>query len=388
MQITINSPKTDWKQWIKTIGVLSKGRLSYKIKFRGEVISFKVEQNKDEIRVLINKDVCKEKPEFVKLLKSVFRKSACCVMCKECQADCHYGNLYFKNNDVVISDNCTHCAQCHKVEKGCLVYKSLEDVKGGVTMIKNNSSLNSYSHFAPKMDWIKQFFTYKDEFDSQNNLGSQMFSFFKRFLRDAGLLKDNEFSALAKKCEEVGLESETAWGIIFVNLCDTPQTNWLVRVTDFENEYSKEYLASLMLESGAKEGWTNDIFSAISRITELPIGKLGYGSIIKEKNRKTGFVRTPWQTPIPEVILYSLFKFSEACDGYYQFSLSELMDDTIERGGISPTRIFGLSRETMIALLNGLATHYPEFIRASFTLDLETITLSSDKTSEDVLNLF
>jgi phosphoadenosine phosphosulfate reductase len=64
------------------------------------------------------------------------------------------------------------------------------------------------------------------------------------------------------------------------------------------------------------------------------------------------------------------------------------MDDSIERDGISPTRIFGLDRDSMIGILNSLSTHYPDFIRASFTLDLETITLSEDKTAEDVLNLF
>ncbi|MBR4458459.1 MAG: hypothetical protein IKS31_05835 [Clostridia bacterium] len=97
--------------------------------------------------------------------------------------------------------------------------------------------------------------------------------------------------------------------------------------------------------------------------------------------------RTSWSSPIPEVILYSLYKFAEACGDYYQFSLSTLMDDSIERSGVSPTRIFGLDRDTMVRLLNGLSSNYPGFINASFTLDLETITLNPEKTSADVLNL-
>jgi phosphoadenosine phosphosulfate reductase len=64
------------------------------------------------------------------------------------------------------------------------------------------------------------------------------------------------------------------------------------------------------------------------------------------------------------------------------------MDDSIDRNGISPTRIFGLDRDTMIRLLNGLSGNYPGYISASFTLDLETITLNKDKTSADVLSLF
>jgi phosphoadenosine phosphosulfate reductase len=64
------------------------------------------------------------------------------------------------------------------------------------------------------------------------------------------------------------------------------------------------------------------------------------------------------------------------------------MDDSVERNGVSPTRMFGLDRDEMVRILNGLSINYPEFISASFTLDLDNITLRDDKTSEDVLELF
>ena len=101
--------------------------------------------------------------------------------------------------------------------------------------------------------------------------------------------------------------------------------------------------------------------------------------------------RCPWTDPDAKVILYSLYKFAEACGEYYQFTLETLLDEDIERDGVSPTQIFGLDRETMVRILNGLSINYPEFISASFTLDLDTITLrpnGSDLTSEDVLMLF
>ena len=100
------------------------------------------------------------------------------------------------------------------------------------------------------------------------------------------------------------------------------------------------------------------------------------------------FERCSWENPDPLVILYALYRFAEACGDYYQFRLSTLLDDDIERDGVSPTRIFGLSRETMIPILNGLTANYPDFISASFTLDLENITLRSDKKAQDVLELF
>ena len=60
----------------------------------------------------------------------------------------------------------------------------------------------------------------------------------------------------------------------------------------------------------------------------------------------------------------------------------------MERAGVSPVRIFGLyDEEEMRSILLGLSSAYPEFINATFTNDLQTITLR-DKTSNDVLNLF
>jgi phosphoadenosine phosphosulfate reductase len=88
------------------------------------------------------------------------------------------------------------------------------------------------------------------------------------------------------------------------------------------------------------------------------------------------------------VVLYGLFKFAEKCNGYKEFTLATLLNDSIDRDGISPTRIFGLDRTDMTPILLGLSAKYPEFITASFTHDLEKITLAEDKSSQDVLELF
>ena len=50
--------------------------------------------------------------------------------------------------------------------------------------------------------------------------------------------------------------------------------------------------------------------------------------------------------------------------------------------------MFGIEKDEMIRILNGLTINYPEYISASFTLDLDNITLRSDKSSTDVLELF
>ena len=88
------------------------------------------------------------------------------------------------------------------------------------------------------------------------------------------------------------------------------------------------------------------------------------------------------------MILYSLYKFAEACGDYWQFTLVRLLNHGIESDGVSPTQIFGLDRSDMEPILKGLAVTYPEFISVSFTHDLDNIDLRPDKTSADVLMLF
>ena len=386
--ITVRNPRASWREWIKTIGVLANSVSPYVIDYRGALIEFEVEEKEKLITVSVDAQIAHRNPDFVKSLKNVFRKAACCVACRECEADCTHGCISFKDGRVYIAGNCYHCSQCHSVEKGCLVYKSLELPKGGIVMSGKNMSLNTYSHHAPRMDWIRQYFEYKNEFDDKHGLGSQMFSFFKRFLRDSNLLDATGFSRTAEIVEKLGIDQDPSWAIILINLCYTPQVQWVVNRVDFNKDYSKSLLASMMVDDGAKESWTNDIFSSIVRLTELPMGRLGLGEAIREKNRAIGLRRFPCGELNDLALLFSLYKFAEACGGYYQFGVETLLDDSIDRNGVSPTRIFGLSKEAMIPILNGLSVNYPDFISASFTLDLDNITLRSDKTSADVLELF
>ena len=254
--------------------------------------------------------------------------------------------------------------------------------------MSTTKSLNCYSHHAPKMDWFTQYFTYKNEFDENHSLGSQMYSFFKRFLRDAELLDENGFSRTAQIIDKLGLDSEASWAIMLTNLAYTPQINWAVKRMDMNETYSKDYTISLLISDGAKESWVKDIWSSFSRLINLPFGPIGLGFPTMEKGRLAAITRMPWQNPEPIVILYSLYKFAEACGDYYQFTLSRLLNHEIDSDGVSPTEIFGLDRDQMEKILNGLSINYPDFINASFTLDLDNITLNGEKTSADVLDLF
>lgn len=290
--LKVRNPKTDWKEWIKTIGVLLNEKSPYIVSFRGKEYSFQIVQIEDGYDVIIDKQLSKTSPLFVKLLKNVFRKAACCIGCHECEADCHSGCISMIDGKLSISDDCIHCSQCHKVEKGCLIYKSLELPKGGSKMEKR--SLNCYSTHAPKMEWITQYFSVKNELANKWSFGSQMFSFFKRFLRDSELIDGDTFSSFAEKIESIGLDQQSSWGLMLTNLSYTPQINWFVRNINMNEISKKEYITSMLVESGTNDRAANDIFRAYTRFTDLPFSEVGFGFADKEKNRVISITRTPW----------------------------------------------------------------------------------------------
>ncbi|MEN6621641.1 MAG: hypothetical protein ABFD50_08855, partial [Smithella sp.] len=96
-----------------------------------------------------------------------------------------------------------------------------------------------------------------------------------------------------------------------------------------------------------------------------------------------------WPNPEPLAILYSLYKFAEKSDQLYSFTLSDLFDDDVNRGGISPVKLYNLDRETCQQIIEGLARDYSDFIKANFNKDMmEDIYLVSEKTALDVVTLF
>ena len=129
-----------------------------------------------------------------------------------------------------------------------------------------------------------------------------------------------------------------------------------------------------------------NIFISIKPLSnELGFGICDYEE--KSNGRKlNSIVRFPWLNPDERVMLYSLYLFAEKCGNYKQFTLTRLLDTSIESAGISPTQIFGLDRETMEKILNGLTFNYPDLIEARFTLGLDNITLKSDKSANEILN--
>ena len=276
--------------------------------------------------------------------------------------------------------------------------------------------LSGYDGHGPRAEWLDVYVKYNGgpefwETDGDGLVPNKKKDKFKDFLKDAGIVvydnkaegdkytkcRPTDFSDLIVK---FGAYSEVSWALILCNLVYTSDYSWYVNNLRFGPEYTVDILTQMLTDEMPNDksghGKANVINALKIALKKTPLGDglfcnhsidAKYSSSGKESLILNWLSRCTWINPNPEVILYSLYKFAEACGGMYQFSLGTLLDDTIERDGVSPTRIFGLGRDEMVPILNGLSSNYPDFISASFTLDLDNITLRDDKTSMDVLGL-
>jgi len=382
LMITVTDPDSDWLEWIKTLGDLHGGNGDYTVEFEGECIYFSVREANNGYTVTIPEATLKERPTFSKTFQQVFRKASYCKGCRVCETNCRNGCISFIDGKVKVS-NCIRCGECHSIDSGCLLFHSLRHPQGGGKPMK---SLNSFADHAPKTEWLHLFFELKETFFSEHTLGPMMFDMFRRFLKDASLNEKNHFTPFAELISQIGWETDTAQGLILINLIsENPQMEWYVNNFDVSKIYTRQTVEDMLIAVDVKSKDAKSIAKAFKRLVETPLGTTLHWGYVTDDG---GLVRTKCSVSDPRVVLYGLFKFAEKCNDYKEFTLATLLNDSIDRDGVSPTRIFGLNRDDMTPILLGLSAKYPEFITASFTHDLEKITLAEDKSSQDVLDLF
>lgn len=392
LTIKLLKQSTEWKEWLKTVGevnYLENGNVE--IIYEGKPYLMTVNTNGPETDFTINiGSNTKQDIYFMSALKTVMRKSAYCIGCRVCEANCPNGFISMKDGVVKIDGRCVKCKKCHDVFHGCLVANSMRLPKGERKM----GSIDRYGNMGIKYSWVVEYFKKKDEFwTSPHDLGKNMVKNLKAFLNDAEVTVKGKFAEFGDVIDRLGVETVNAWALLACNLAYTSEFNWWIKNIEASYSYTPDEILS-MLDDTMSQNSRSHIVSAYKNIfisntilgNEIGMGACDY-EIKGNKRYWNSVIRSAWTNPDPEVILYSLYKFAEACGGYYQFTLSRLLDHDIESDGISPTEIFCLERKSMEKILNGLNINHPDFITAQFNLDLDTITLNADKSSSDVLAL-
>lgn len=397
LTITTYANATDWKEWIKTVGkvsFLTDGDVE--VIFEGH--PYKIKQTVENDRTIFTVNIgtnTKRDIYFMSALKTIFRKSAYCIGCGVCEANCPHGFISLHDGIVEIDDRCVKCRKCHDIFHGCLLANSMRLPKGE----KKMGSVDRYGNMGIEYDWVRKYMENTEDFwNSAHGLGTNMVKYLKSFLSDSGIAvrkkSDYVLTDFGQKVKQLGVEDVNAWGLMVSNLVYTSEYNWWVKNTVVDQTYTPAAIMAMLGDDMTVNSKKNivsaykNIFISTEQVgTELGLGLCDY-QLKNGKRYLESITRRKWKNPDPRVVLYSLFKFAEACGDYYQFTLKRLLNHDIESDGISPTQIFGLDRNTMEKLLTGLSVNYPEFINASFTLDLDNITLREGKTSQDVLELF
>lgn len=410
--VLVNALQDSWKEWAKTIGdFIELSPESYTINFREKTYQISLsKQSNGYLFTIENLNNSRNDIKFFSLFKSVVIKSTYCVHCRVCVAECPYGCIKMDRNHVKISDQCRHCYQCHDIMAHCLRYNSIRNRIGADNTMKK---LGRFYSFGFKKEWLDTYIKYEgsDEFwdtDGDGQIGNKKKDAFLNFLKDSGMVKQNrkighdkytryELTPFGKKIIALEGNDNLIWSLILANLVYMPDFNWYVKTVNKGDTLSPDSLKILlndvMENDKSGRGKANEVSMFKNVLTSTPLGEdigLGVCDVTKTGNgvKLNSFTRTDWKNLEPLVILYSLYKFAEACEGYYAFTLNRLYNFSAESEGVSPAQIYGIDKEVMKKCLIGLSNNYPDFINVSFTLNLDNISLRDDKTSEDILNLF
>ena len=134
-------------------------------------------------------------------------------------------------------------------------------------------SLNSFADHAPKREWLVSFFDLKEAFFTEHSLGPMMYDMFRRFLRDAGLNEKNHFTPFAELIDQIGWESDTALGLMMVNLAmENPQIAWYVNTLDIGVYYERKQVEEMLTSLDVKPKDAKSIVKSYKRIMETPFG--------------------------------------------------------------------------------------------------------------------
>lgn len=373
LEIRIKNSNISWKEWIKTIGVQN--------------FSYVVSELPDGFRVKAPASI--DKTTEGRLFKQVFRKATYCIGCRVCETNCRHNAISFKDGKVNIT-NCIHCLVCHKIDDGCLVYFSVKLPNQKKETEGRKVSLNTLSDHAPKPEWLRGFFTQGKEFFNSNSLGPVQVTKYKRFLSDANLIEKGETTHFFDIITKIGWQDINAWALILIQLVNNnPQIRWYADNIAIGVNTDRSFVKQLLQNEEVSPKDSDSIIKAFGRLADTQLGtELRFAMIAKEKSSIVSLSRGKTPSLDPKVILYSLYKYAEACGGYYQFTLRYLTDPNSQSAGVSPSKLFGLTSDELEPTLRGLSILYSDFISTAFTHDLDKITLNSEVKSDQILELF
>lgn len=389
-KFVIKDARYNWKKWMIVLGdFIEVDKGLFELTHRDITLRFNVKEE-DKYTTISFKPLVKSKSSirFMYLFKNVLNKIAYCQNCGECMAECPHGAITMTQDDIIIK-NCVHCETCIDRPKGCIVAKSITTTGDSNMSAKN---IDRYKNFGLRQDWIEIFFEDVENFWTNDRMGTHMFKSFEKWGKEAGLLaENNSLIPEVAKFVDLGADNPILWGYIYTNIAYKSSIfNWYIRNISFGNEYQTSDMQIMLGDDYSETTKKNALSAMKDTIKSSPIGwLLGQGDCEMKGKVITSITKNGWSDPEPIVILYSLYLFAEQHEGgNYNFTLTDLYDDSEDRTALSPKIIFGTDEQTLKSIMQGLANNYSDFISVDFNKGImENVFLNRDKKAIDVLEL-
>ena len=355
----------------------------------------------DEERKLISYQPFSKMDRFViSWLRGIANKVAFCVGCNTCTVECPTGAFAIDENRKIHinQERCVHCGKCiTEVKKACKAAMSLCTTQGGNTM--DLKGMNRYQHFGLRSAWVEHFFEEGNDCWSTKELGNRQYDALKVYLKESEILdtgatnsKNGQITVLGQKLMELGPYHPFVWAVIWTNLAyNSTLVKWYLLYVPQNEVLEKSELVDLIDDMYSESTRTNAITSLAETFVNSPIGaSLEMGVPIASGNSYK-FNKKGWSTPDSAAILYAMYRYAEKLDGHYAMTLKELKSIRDKRPenfvGMDPVTIFALEEDKFKEMLRDLANEYPDYIKVSFVADLDNITLNSEKSSLDVVDI-
>ena len=259
--------------------------------------------------------------------------------------------------------------------------------------------MNRYTTLGLREAFLEHFFEMQNDCWSSRELGNLQYASLKVWLKEAEIIevnpqtdKNGQITQLGEKLIELGVYHPVTWAAIWTNLSyNSSLIKWYLLCVANGEVYEKADLVFLIGDDYSERQRENAVSSLCETLGKSPIGGMLEMGIPIPSGNSTKYYKTGWSTPEPIAILYALYRYAEKLGGHYNMTLKELASIRAQRPdgfiGMDPVVLFGLENEAFKDMLRDLANLFPDFVKVAFVADLDNITLASDKTSLDVVDL-
>jgi phosphoadenosine phosphosulfate reductase len=245
-----------------------------------------------------------------------------------------------------------------------------------------------YQCFGLRQEWLYDFLKKGESFFNDNSLGPKQIEALIYYLRDSELINNKKnpthlYYIVRELYYREGGNSQTLWGIIWVNLCfNAPLFTWWTTL-EIGSYCREELLENLIVSYGKNNMSIKSGFSSIREtLVKSPIGELLGQGIIDRSSRITREILKPGCSSLsPILILYNLYKLAEK-EGIYRIELQNIEDIPL-----SPQRIFAISTQNLERSFFKSSECEP-FYRLSIEDNRNYIYLSKDLSSVGILEKY